>query len=63
MKIQRTCIVCGALVRNQNPRCETCSPECTRAKYSRRSRLDQIRYEMEHPNDDEWRQLDPWMEH
>lgn len=27
--IHRLCIVCGARVRNQNPKCCTCSPECT----------------------------------
>ena len=49
--VRRVCVVsdCGARVRNQNPKTKTCSPECTRAKHAGRTREEQIRYEMDHP--------------
>ena len=42
----KRCVVCGAKVRNINPRCNTCDPTCTRAKHAGRSRDEQIREEM-----------------
>jgi predicted nucleic acid-binding Zn ribbon protein len=32
MKKIKKCVVCGAKVRNQNPKTITCSPECTAKK-------------------------------
>jgi len=44
--VKRLCVVCGAKVRNQNPKTNTCDPICTRAKHSNRTRPQQIEYEM-----------------
>lgn len=30
--VKRLCIICGARVRNQNPKTVTCSPDCTAKK-------------------------------
>jgi hypothetical protein len=38
----RVCVICGAKVRNMNPRCNTCDPICTRAKKNGLTREDQI---------------------
>lgn len=43
----RLCVVCGARVRAINPRCVTCSPECTRARLAGRTREEEIRREMD----------------
>lgn len=40
--LKRKCIVCGAAVRNMNPKTVTCDPICTRARNSNISRYDQI---------------------
>jgi predicted nucleic acid-binding Zn ribbon protein len=45
----RICIICGARVRNRNQSVNTCSPLCTRAKKAKRSRYEQILFELEHP--------------
>ena len=36
------CVICGARVINLNPKCNTCSPECTRAKHNGHTRDEQI---------------------
>jgi hypothetical protein len=33
-KRDRRCVICGASVRNMNPKCNTCSPDCTKAKHA-----------------------------
>ena len=43
----RLCIVCGARVKNMNPKTNTCDPICTRAKHASRTRQEQIEYEMD----------------
>ena len=40
------CIVCGARVKNINPKTNTCDPTCTRAKHANRTRQEQIEHEM-----------------
>jgi hypothetical protein len=46
----RLCIICGARVRNQNPKSDTCDPVCTRAKHAgRSSRAEQLRFELTNP--------------
>jgi hypothetical protein len=42
----RACEICGAKVRNMNPRTTTCDPVCTRAKHAGRTRKEQIEHEM-----------------
>jgi hypothetical protein len=51
----RACILCGARVRNQNPKTNTCDPICTRAKHAGRDRQGQIEYELANgsPDDDQ----------
>ena len=44
--VRRRCVVCGARVRNQNPKTNTCDPTCTRAKHASRTRQEQIEHEM-----------------
>lgn len=43
----KTCIICGARVRNSNPKTNTCRPICTRAKHAGRKLAEQQRHEME----------------
>ena len=38
----RRCVVCGAYVRNQNPRTVTCDSICTRAKHNNITRNEQV---------------------
>jgi hypothetical protein len=45
--MMRLCCICGASVRNQNPKCDTCDPICTRAKYAGVSREEQISVDMD----------------
>lgn len=47
----RLCIVCGAKVRNQNPKTNTCDEICTRAKHSVRTRQGQIEWEISNPHE------------
>jgi predicted nucleic acid-binding Zn ribbon protein len=47
LKPKRLCVVCGARVRNQNPKVNTCDSVCTNAKKSGRNRTEQQRYEIE----------------
>ena len=47
------CIICGARVRNHNPKCVTCDPVCTAAKKSGRTREGQLKHEMAHPPADD----------
>ena len=42
----RSCEICGARVRNQNPKTTTCDPICTAAKHGGRTRQQQIEWEM-----------------
>lgn len=42
----RTCIICGACVRNGNKKSNTCDPICTRARNAGMSRLERLEYEM-----------------
>lgn len=54
---QRYCLVCGAKVNNQNPKCVTCDPTCTAARKAGRTRSEQFKYELEHPDEfevNEW---------
>lgn len=44
--VGRLCVICGARVRNQNPKTTTCDPTCTRAKHAGRTRKEQIEHEM-----------------
>jgi hypothetical protein len=44
--VRRLCVICGAKVRNQNPKTNTCDPICTRAKHASRTRQEQIEHEM-----------------
>jgi hypothetical protein len=46
-KSVRLCVVCGAKVRNQNPKTVTCDPVCTAARKAGRTRPEQLRYEMD----------------
>jgi hypothetical protein len=43
----RKCVICGARVRNMNPKCVTCDPVCTKAKHAWRTRVQQIKYEID----------------
>lgn len=47
LKPRRTCVICGAKVRNQNPKVDTCDSTCTAAKKSGRNRTEQVRVELE----------------
>ena len=38
--------MCGARVRNMNPKCNTCDPVCTAAKKNGLTRVGQLAYEM-----------------
>jgi hypothetical protein len=38
----RKCVVCGAAVKNMNPRTVTCDPICTRAKNNNITREEQV---------------------
>jgi len=40
------CVICGARVYNHNPKANTCSPICTKAKHANRTRQEQFEYEM-----------------
>lgn len=42
------CVVCGAAVRNLNPKTVTCDPTCTKARKAGRTRQEQFQWEMEH---------------
>lgn len=44
----RRCVICGARVRNQNPKTTTCDEVCTGAKRTGRTRQEQLKWEMEH---------------
>jgi hypothetical protein len=44
--VVRLCVVCGARVRNMNPKTNTCDPTCTRAKHANRTRQEQNEHEM-----------------
>lgn len=48
----RTCVVCGARVRNINQKANTCGSLCTKARNAGRTREGQIRHEMD---------LEPWV--
>ncbi len=41
----RLCIICGAKVRNLNPKVNTCGPICTEAKHKGRTHKHQMRLE------------------
>lgn len=43
----RRCVICGAMVRNPNPKTVTCDPVCTRARNNQRSRTEQLHWEIE----------------
>lgn len=45
-RLVRSCVVCGARVRNQNLKTTTCDTTCTKAKKKGISRTDQIADEM-----------------
>jgi hypothetical protein len=47
----RLCIICGARVKNMNPKTNTCDPICTAAKHAGRTRTEQLAWEMKHPDD------------
>lgn len=51
--VRRPCVICGARVRNQNPKTTTCDEICTAAKKSGRTRTEQIQWEIANPNVDE----------
>jgi hypothetical protein len=51
--VKRQCVICGARVRNQNPKTTTCDETCTAARNAGRTRLEQIRWELANPNVDE----------
>jgi predicted nucleic acid-binding Zn ribbon protein len=38
----RKCVVCGAAVKNMNPKCNTCDSICTRAKNNNITRNEQV---------------------
>lgn len=44
-KKARLCEICGALVRNINPKVTTCGPICTEAKHKGRTHKHQMRLE------------------
>lgn len=46
IKLVRVCVVCGARVRNQNPKCFTCDAVCTAARKAGRSRGEQLEHEI-----------------
>lgn len=45
MKSIRKCVVCGAHVKNMNPKTVTCDPVCTRARRAARTRQEQLEFE------------------
>ena len=47
----RLCVICGARVRNQNPRTVTCDETCTEARANNRTRQEQIEHELAKPSD------------
>jgi hypothetical protein len=47
--LRRVCVVCGARVRNQNPKTKTCDSICTAARKAGRNRSTQIAWELKHP--------------
>lgn len=49
----RSCEICGAKVRNQNPNTTTCDSTCTAAKHAKRTRQQQIEWEMENDQYDD----------
>lgn len=51
--VGRLCVICGARVRNQNPKTTTCDETCTAARNAGRTRIEQIRWELANPNVDE----------
>lgn len=48
-KTRRRCEVCGAKVRSRHPKTTTCDSTCTAAKRARRTRIEQLHWDMEHP--------------
>lgn len=46
----RSCVICGARVRNQNPKTTTCDETCTAARNAGRTRVEQIQWELANPN-------------
>jgi hypothetical protein len=52
-KNQRACIVCGARVRNINPKCNTCSPFCTEIKRTGKTRDELVREDSQIPKDED----------
>lgn len=50
--VKRRCVICGARVRNQNPKTTTCDETCTAARNAGRTRTEQIRWELANPNED-----------
>jgi len=48
----KLCVICGASVKNHNPKTTTCQPLCTRAKHNKRSHQEQVAYELAHPDFD-----------
>lgn len=59
--MKRPCVICGARVRNHNPKCATCDPICTAARHAGRTRTEQVRWELENPNiyDEQYAKLGP----
>lgn len=51
--VRRVCVVCGAKVRNQNPKTKTCDSVCTAARANVKTRPEQLKWEMEHPREDD----------
>lgn len=47
----KKCVVCGARVRNQNPRTTTCDAICTAARNNGKTREQQVAWELEHPSE------------
>jgi hypothetical protein len=46
-RLVRRCVVCGARVKNLNPKTKTCDPTCTAARKAGRTREEQQRHEAE----------------
>ncbi len=45
----KTCVICGASVQYRNT--NTCDTICNAAKKAKRTRAEQMRWEVEHPSD------------
>lgn len=43
----RRCVICGARVRNMNPKVKTCDSTCTRARKNKVTREQQIRIDIQ----------------